>query len=275
MSADGLKTKAEPFLKWAGGKRLLLKQILPHIPETTSKQKYFEPFLGGGAIFFATSPSRGVLSDSNDRLIETYLAVRDDVEAVIERLRTFPYSEASYYKIRDSKPRTAAGHAARFIYLNKTCFNGLYRENLEGEFNVPFGRHGSRPLTCDRDQLRRASVALRKVKLTEGDFEDVVSSARSGDVVYFDPPYVVSHTDNGFVEYNARIFSWKDQERLASLARSLAQIGVRVAISNADHSSIRALYSGFRVERVVRWSTMAASKKKRFVTSELLLMDGG
>lgn len=275
MAGDGAEKRLEPFLKWAGGKRLLLDQILPHINATSSRKTYFEPFLGGGAVFFALSPSRAVLSDSNEALIDTYAAVRDYVETVIDRLRHFPYSESDYYRIRDSKPRTAAGRAARFIYLNKTCFNGLYRENLDGEFNVPFGRHGSQPLTCDRAQLRGASAALKGTTLKKLDFEEAVGPARSGDVVYFDPPYVVSHTENGFVEYNARIFSWEDQERLAELARNLAAEGVHVVVSNADHGSIRKLYSGFHIQRLVRWSTMAASKTKRFATSELLLIKNG
>lgn len=226
-------------------------------------------------MFFALSPSRATLTDITPDLIDTYTAVRDDVESVIARLRPLRHDETEYYRVRASKPTSAASKAARFIYLNKTCFNGLYRVNLKGEFNVPFGRHGSNLLICDRDQLRAASVALATADLRVADFENVLATAKAGDLVYCDPPYTVAHTNNGFVEYNAHVFSWADQERLARVCSELAAAEVNVVISNADHESIRDLYVksfGFKAIKIARHSTMAASAHSRFASSELLLV---
>jgi DNA adenine methylase len=265
----------EPFLKWAGGKRLLLDQIVPLLPPLGAQARYFEPFLGGGALFFALKPRAAVLSDSNPHLIEAFRAVRDDVARVIECLRRLPKSLDSYYRIRASHPRNRFTGAARFIYLNKTCFNGLYRENLAGEFNVPVGRHKPTLTICNAEQLRAASAALRTADLLAADFEAVTAEAKRGDLVYFDPPYTTAHTDNGFIEYNAEVFSWADQTRLAELAARLARRGCHVVVSNAYHDSILSLYAPYPALRPViidRFNTMAGSAAKRFATQELLFV---
>jgi DNA adenine methylase len=264
----------EPFLRWAGGKRRLLQAIRKHIPQDLSESHYFEPFLGGAAVFFAIEPPNATLSDLNAELIEVYECIRDDVESVVSKLLQFKHSSKEFYRIRAQRPWSPSGKAARFIYLNKTCFNGLYRVNTQGVFNVPFGRHPNVEI-CNAEQLRFASQALSTTTILEADFEAVAREAASGDVVYFDPPYTVSHTNNGFVEYNQQIFSWVDQERLARLAGELVDDGVRCVISNADHSSIRKLYSDssrFRIRRASRWSTVAGSADKRFATSELVIV---
>jgi DNA adenine methylase len=270
-------TQAEPFLKWAGGKRLLLAQLLQHIPSPAHGSRYFEPFLGGGAVFFSVGPERASLSDINSELIETYEVVRDSVEALIEALSSIAYSKEMYYKVRTSRPRSAIGRAARFIYLNKTCFNGLFRVNMKGEFNVPFGQHGPNLEICNRSQLRAASAMLARSVLISEDFEAAVSQARSGDVVYFDPPYIVSHNNNGFVEYNAKVFSWADQRRLARISCDLVDRGVVVVVSNADHQAIHELYcrSGhLEARHLHRWSTIAGKANKRIKTTELVLVGG-
>jgi DNA adenine methylase len=265
----------DPFLKWAGGKRFLIETLVSSLPPLAAEGTYFEPFVGGGAVFFALQPESAQLSDSNPYLIETYEAVRDDVERVIGYLKSFKTSAAAYYDIRRSRRRNAYSRAARFIYLNKLCFNGLYRENLAGEFNVPFGRHPKNHVVCDESQLRDASEALRGATLRTCDFEVAVEGAGAGDLVYFDPPYITGHRNNGFVEYNADVFSWDDQTRLARVAGELIDRGARVGVSNAMHASITRLYrrhaSLTRVE-IPRWSTMAGSPTKRFRTKEVLFV---
>jgi len=227
--------------------------------------------VGGGAVFYALQPDRATLADANPHLIETYIAVRDAPEAVVATLQLLRHSRREYYAIRAWRPGSHAQRAARFIYLNKTCFNGLYRENIAGDFNVPYGDHGRSLVICDEEQIFHASDALRGVSLIACDFEGAVARARAGDVVYFDPPYITGHTNNGFVEYNAKVFSWAHQQRLAEVARRLASASVHVLVTNANHPSIRALYRGdFTAERLHRWSTIAASSGKRYPTTELL-----
>jgi DNA adenine methylase len=265
----------EPFLKWAGGKRLLLPQLLPLIRRPDNRRTYYEPFVGGGAVFFALRPRRAILADSNPNLIQAYEAVRDQVDQVVSALRRLRHCEAEYYRVRSSKPREAHTKAARFIYLNKTCFNGLYRENLDGVFNVPFGRHETSLVTCDVGQLLAASGALATASLRVADFEETVSTARAGDVVFFDPPYTTAHSNNGFIEYNASVFSWQDQFRLSGLVEKLIDEGVHVVMSNADHHSIRELYESKKritIHTLERWSTIAGKSTKRFPTSELAIV---
>jgi DNA adenine methylase len=264
----------KPFLKWAGGKRQLVDRLLPLIPAPKQHGTYFEPFLGGGAIYFARPSKPAVLSDSNLELMDVYRAVRDNVDSVIKSLRNLKFGEDEYYRVRSSRPRESHTRAARFIYLNKSCFNGLYRVNLKGRFNVPFGSHPGNHVVCDVDQLRRASEALQGAELKTKDFEEVVTCAKVGDTVYFDPPYTTSHSNNGFIEYNARVFTWADQFRLAQLSLSLVKRGVNVAVSNAEHESIRSLYESplFDIHLLTRSSTMASSPKKRRMTSELLIV---
>ena len=201
--------------------------------------------------------------------------MRYDVDEVIRHLRLYKHDSSTYYRARASRPKTDAQRAARFIYLNKTCFNGLYRVNRQGHFNVPFGRHTQKLVVCDESQLRAASSVLRIATLKKGDFMVGIANATHGDTVYCDPPYTTAHEMNGFIEYNARVFSWDDQHRLADAAAAARDRGAFVAISNADHPSIRQLYvrnHGFIPISIERWSTMAASPSKRFPTRELLLV---
>jgi DNA adenine methylase len=228
-------------------------------------------------MFFALDPRprQAILSDIVPDLIETYEAVQSDVEDVIRLLDDMPYESEFYYDLRATRPAVRSERAARFIYLNKTCFNGLYRVNKRGDFNVPFGRHGKNLLICDKAQLRAASQALAGASIRVADFSEVVEDAKRGDLVYFDPPYTVAHSTNGFLEYNAEVFSWADQYRLARSADALRRKGVFVAISNADHHSIRKLYGEryeFKVITLPRWSTVAGSATKRFASRELILL---
>jgi DNA adenine methylase len=267
-------SSAKPFVKWAGGKRLVLPKLLPHMPPVQPGRRYIEGFLGGGAMFFALQPERGLLADLNGELIDVFRAVRDQVDLVIKALRPLRNDEATYYAVRASRPRNAATKAARFIYLNKTCFNGLYRVNTRGEFNVPFGRHGQQLLVCDENQLLAASRALAGTDLAAADFGATVRRSRPGDLVYLDPPYTTAHANNGFIEYNQRVFSWADQRRLARVTINLVKRGVDVVVSNADHPAITALYTDacFEIHRIARASTMAGNPEHRFGATELLIV---
>jgi DNA adenine methylase len=247
-------------MKWPGGKRELLRYLLPLFPERPSR--YFEPFVGGGAVFFALRPVQAMLSDCDADLINCYAAVRDDPKAVIAKLAVMRNTAEDYYRVRASRPTSPSGRAARTLYLAKLSFNGIYRKNRDGEFNVPYG-HKSHLAVCDKPSIIAASAALQSARTDCVDFEVALRQARPNDVIYLDPPYTVAHGNNGFVKYNAKIFSWSDQERLASIAVDLVRRGCRVVISNADHPSIIRLYSTFQMTRISRSSRIAASVDSR------------
>lgn len=261
-----------PLFKWPGGKRTLAAKILDFFP--TSFGKYYEPFFGGGAVFFALRPQTAVLSDANAELVNAYIQVRDNPEALLKVLKTYKNSEEDYYAIRSQSPRSDIRKAARLLYLTRFSFNGIHRVNLRGEFNVPYGRKTHLP-SVDEIQLLDASTALQGKKFLTGDFEATTAEASKGDVIYFDPPYTVAHANNGFVKYNERIFSWKDQERLANHARKLAGLGCRVVVSNADHPSVHELYRGAECHIIERPSVIAASSKHRRQITESIFVLGG
>lgn len=263
---------AKPFLRWAGGKHKLLPLFSPLLPKDFGT--FFEPFLGSGSVFFSLQPESAHLGDINPHLVEAYIAVRDNVEGLIRLLQTWKFSKKRYYEIRDEyRPRSQTARAARFIFLNRTCWNGLYRENLDGEFNVPVGSKFGVDIVAAED-LRRVSATLAAVRLKSGDFEDIIASAKKNDFVYFDPPYVTNHNNNGFIEYNAKLFTWADQARLAERARDLVHLGVKVAISNAAHEELRKLYKGFTITRISRRGTIAADIEARKRFDEFFITGG-
>lgn len=266
-SQAGHEIKSEPLLKWPGGKRWLLKYILPLLPKKFNC--YYEPFVGGGALFFALQPSKAVLSDNNRDLINCYIQVRDRPQQVIAYLRKFKNTEREYYKIRAWLPKDNVAQAARLIYLTTLSFNGIHRLNFKGEFNVPYG-HKKHLNPCDVDKIMRASKVLSSAELRCADFEAAVADAKKGDLIYLDPPYTAAHRNNGFLKYNAKIFSWDDQIRLSNVARDLAKRGCTVIISNADHDSIRSLYKGFETVIMSRASVIAASSKFRRQITECI-----
>ncbi len=231
-----------------------------------------EPFLGGGATFFALRPEQALLADANAELIETYRAVRDCAEEIICLLEGLAVSPEVFAEVRAATPRTPPERAARFIYLNRTAFNGIYRVNRRGEFNVPFGcKEGT--TSVDADILLSSSAALANAELRAGDFRESITFCVPGDFVYLDPPYTVRHNQNGFNRYNERLFSWEDQVALATEAIRLRDDGVKVWISNADHGGVRALYpaEAFRIKRLKRSSRMAASVTHRGAATEVLI----
>ncbi len=255
------------LLKWPGGKRALLKHILALVPSTFNR--YYEPFVGGGALFFALRPTQAVLADKNIELIDCYKQVRDYPDAVVAHLSQLRNTKEDYYAIRQSIPTEDAARAARFIYLMTLSFNGIHRVNLQGNFNVPYG-YKEHLQPCDASNIYAASACLFSVELRYGDFESTVMDAKAGDFIYFDPPYTVAHGNNGFLKYNAHIFSWSDQIRLANIARDLAKHGCHVIVSNADHPSILELYSCFKMQRIMRSSAIAASPEYRRNVTECI-----
>lgn len=261
----------KPFLNWAGGKRWLVAHHADVFPSATLR--HVEPFVGSGAVFFQREPGEALLSDYNSQLIDAYIAVRDDPEAVLAALRRhkLAHSKDYYYQVRAMRPRAAATSAARLIYLNRTCWNGLYRVNLKGEFNVPKGSKDS--VLFPDDDFAAWSKVLAGTTLVARDFEQTVEQANAGDFLYVDPPYTVQHNMNNFVKYNEHIFSWADQERLASCLHSASARGAHILISNADHESIHRLYahSAWVIERVVRKSRLAADSSRRGGTTEVII----
>ncbi|MDK2746683.1 MAG: Dam family site-specific DNA-(adenine-N6)-methyltransferase [Brevundimonas sp.] len=259
-----------PFLKWAGGKRWLSERLTPAFEAL--KGAYIEPFLGSGAVFFRHLPINAVLSDANPDLIECYLAVRDDPTGVSTELAALSKRppDDSYYDVRASKPNSSAGRAARFLFLNRTCWNGLYRVNLKGEFNVPRGTKSQ--ILLPSDNFVRVSEALQSATLNVADFEESIAAAVEGDLIFADPPYTVAHNLNGFIKYNQKIFSWEDQQRLARALTSASTRGVAVIATNADHPDVRTLYEGFEhLSSLDRASVIAAASQNRKRTTELFV----
>ena len=243
-----------PFLKWAGGKRQLLPHILRAVPERI--HTYYEPFVGGGAVFFALVAhgrafERAVLGDANEELVRCYRAIQRDVEAVIGALRRHTYDREVYYRVRERDPErlSDAGRAARLIYLNRCGYNGLYRVNRSGRFNVPFGRYKN-PVICDATKLRAAARALGRATLVYGDFEETLRGAKTGDFVYLDPPYVPLSPTSSFTAYAKTPFDGAAQLRLASLLRGLGARKVQALLSNSDCVETRGLYDA-RLSRKV------------------------
>lgn len=224
-------------------------------------------------MFFDLSPPISILGDLNPELINCYQVTRARPDELIKKLKTLKNSEDRYYEIRASRPRSDVARAARLIYLCTLSFNSIYRVNREGAFNVPYG-HKAHLAPFDANLIQRASERLQTCELLCDDFEAVALRAKRGDCVYFDPPYTVAHGNNGFVKYNEKIFSWKDQLRLRLLAGVLADKGVKVVVSNADHPSLRELYSDFHTLSVQRWSVVSAKSTGRRSISECIFHIG-
>jgi DNA adenine methylase len=263
----------KPFLKWAGGKRWLARRLRPR--NEIQFERYVEPFVGSGAVFFHLEPQSAVLSDVNRNLIETYKAIQEKWTAVWEILEHHHtlHSLSYYYEIRDRYFLASAERAAQFIYLNRTCWNGLYRENQQGRFNVPKGTKST--VIFPDDNFEQVSRILAVADLTSGDFEEVIDRTCDGDLVFIDPPYTVKHNNNGFVKYNERIFSWDDQVRLSLAVRRAGARRVRIVMTNAHHESVAQLYATF-AEIVPLWrqSVLSGLTAYRGGTQESLITVG-
>ncbi|MDA8118309.1 MAG: Dam family site-specific DNA-(adenine-N6)-methyltransferase [Actinomycetota bacterium] len=269
-ASSPLSAQPRPFLRWVGSKRWLLKQMVDSLPSQFAT--YHEPFLGSGALFFLLSPTRASLSDRCSELIEVYKATKDDVSAIIGYLRPLQPDREVFYAMRNRRSRGRLKRAAEFMYLNKTCWNGLYRVNSEGRFNVPYGMPKT-PFIADFANLRACARTLQAgdVRLRACDFETALESVESGDLVYLDPPYVNGHNNNGFVDYNEILFSWEDQKRLAKRAQQLADDGAYVIVTNAHHNEVLELYRGFACHTLGRVSTLASNPGRRVRVREALL----
>ncbi|RLT36162.1 MAG: DNA adenine methylase [Chloroflexi bacterium] len=274
-----------PFLKWAGGKGQLLPELLARVPERIDT--YYEPFIGGGALFFALManptrrPRRAVLNDLNADLVTTYEVVRDASEALAERLASLEARylaedaagrEAAYYAVRAERPTERMEVAARVIFLNRTCFNGLYRVNRRGEFNVPHGRYRA-PRILDRPGLLAASEALRDVELRNADFAEACADARSGDFVYLDPPFHPLSATSSFTGYTESAFGKAEQLRLKRCIDVLTGDGVRVLLSNSGHQWVVGVYEsgGYPVEEIPARRAINSRGDRRGPISELVI----
>lgn len=255
-----------PFLRWAGGKTWLIKHLKKI--KNSNFNCYHEAFLGGGATYFYLRPkSHSYLSDLNGELIETYQAVRDGVEDVIDKLQSFKNDEESYYVARDTIYDSSVERAAQFIYLNQTSFNGIYRVNLKGKYNVPFGFRKKEFI--DVETLRNASLALADTSLFQSDFYSILENVKSRDLVFLDPPYTVSHNNNGFIKYNEKIFSLGDQHRLSNLIDEIKRKGAHYILTNAAHATIDEIFGkGDTKIELNRGSTIGGKEAERGQTSE-------
>lgn len=265
---------ALPFLKWAGGKGRLLRQYASLFPATF--QNYFEPFLGGGAVYFHLSQNRkfekAFISDYNPELTNCYKMVQKEPKKLLALLSKMRNDKHLFYKerARDVSQLTDLERAARLIYLNRTCFNGLYRVNSQGEFNVPFGRYKN-PRIADAGNLMAASAVLQNAAIYTGSFENLVSKAKRGDFVYFDPPYQPVSRTASFTSYTKNSFNLADQARLARLAALLHERGVLVMVSNSDTEEIRDLYKSFDLTVVKAARAINCRADGRGVVNELVL----
>lgn len=268
-AALALSTTPRSFLRWAGSKRALLPHIVEALP--SAYRVYHEPFLGSGSLFFLLRPQRALLSDSCVELIQTFGAVRDNAGAVLRYLRPLKPDRTVFYTIRSKRSSARFKRAAEFIYLNKTCWNGLYRVNSRGEFNVPYGLPKTDHVVDEANLVAcGAALAPEGVRLQTGDFEGVLDGVQRGDLVFLDPPYVTRHNNNGFIDYNEQLFSWADQVRLARCAHDLAERGAHVLVANAFHSDVIDLYDGFNLLPIDRASTLASNAAKRSRVTEAL-----
>jgi len=260
----------KPFVKWAGGKKQLLNQLMTNIPLRFNR--YYEPFLGGGALFFSLLPDDAVLADKNEELINAYIVIRDNVEALIKSLKKHKNTESYYYQIREVDPNklSPVERASRFIYLNKTCYNGLWRVNSKGKFNVPFGRYKN-PKICDEENLRAVSLALQGKEILCCDFEEAVVAAKAGDFIYFDPPYYPLSKTASFTRYTKEDFGPKEQERLAKVFKELDRRGCYLLLSNSNTDFIKKLYSGYNIKEVKANRFINCKANKRKGVTELLI----
>jgi DNA adenine methylase len=269
-TALGEDITTQSFLRWAGGKRWLLHH-LPGILGSLEVGRYHEPFLGGGAVFLGTQiATEAYLADLNEELIETYIQVRDNPDLIADQLGTHVNTAEHYYDVRASCPQDPVGRAARFIYLNHTSYNGIYRVNLKGEYNVPFGNrvYGGLPTA---EHLNAVSRKLSRAFVAVSDFETVLENVEAGDLVFLDPPYTVAHNNNGFVKYNQRLFSFDDQARLSGVIDSVRDRGAYYILTNAAHESIATLFDkgDLRLE-LTRGNSVGGNKAKRGSATEYI-----
>lgn len=266
------KTITVPPLKWAGGKRWFAANHRDLIPKEFGK--YIEPFVGSAALFFEMQPENALLSDINGELINLYKIIKEKPAELAKKMRQHQRSHSAeyYYKMRAMSCQTDLTKAARTLYLNRTCWNGLYRVNLKGEFNVPKGTKDK--VVVETDNFKNLSSILEKVELKCQDFEISIESAGEKDFLFIDPPYTVAHNNNGFVKYNQNLFSWDDQVRLRDAVLRAVNRGAKIIVTNANHQSIRDIYSApqFELNVLSRVSTISGKSKSRGKFEEIVIL---
>ena len=267
-------TKAKPFVKWVGGKTQLLPELASRMPNRFSR--YFEPFIGGGALFFYLQPEKSTLIDINEELTNTYTVIKYKIDELITDLKRHVYEKEYYYQIRnvdrtdEYKLWSDVRRASRLIYLNKCCFNGLYRVNSKGEFNTPIGRYKN-PKILDRSNLRFCSQALQKAEIINGSFLEVESRVKKNDFVYFDPPYAPLNATSNFTGYSKKGFDGEMQLKLKALCDRLDRKGIRFMVSNSNAQLILDLYQDYKIEFVYAARAINSKANKRGKIPEVIV----
>jgi DNA adenine methylase len=275
MESSRVTNKSYPFVKWAGGKRQLINQMENFFPKNFNK--YIEPFVGGGAVFFHLLPKNAIISDCNSELINCYNVIKHNVIELIKSLRTYKYEKEYYYQIRDLdrdkisyNKLSDVEKAARTIYLNKTGYNGLYRVNSKGSFNVPFGFHKN-PTICDRDNLIAVHFALREVEILNSSFEVCLNLAEKDDFVYFDPPYHPLSETSNFTSYNKGNFGKTSQNKLFEIFKALDNRGCKLLLSNSYSDYILNLYKDYEINVLKARRSINSNAKRRGMIREVLI----
>lgn len=273
MTTEKNNKIVKPFLRWAGGKTWFTKHIENYIPKDFND--YYEPFVGGGSVFFYLKSqgfikNKAYLSDSNSDLINTYKILKNHSNDLFEILKTHIDSEDEYYRMRSTDFTDKIEKAAKFLYLNKTSFNGIYRVNRNGKYNVPYGRRNLNIL-YDFEHLKDISIALKNTYLSTQDFKQRCKLIKKNDFVFIDPPYTVAHENNGFIQYNQSIFSWNNQLQLSKLTDELNEKEVHFLVTNAYHDCIKEIYKVGTQEKLSRASTIGGIGAKRAKYKEIII----
>ena len=271
---EQLKSETYPIVKWVGGKRQLMFELIKNMPK--SYNRYFEPFIGGGALFFELQPEQAYISDMNEELINLYSVVRDNIYELIKDLSKHEVSKEYFLEIRNidrTEQYTELSdveRASRFIYLNRTCFNGMYRVNSQGQFNVPFG-HYKNPRIIDENNLLNCSELLKKTEIKCADFSEILTKVKKGDLVYFDPPYVPLNETSSFTSYTKDGFDIDMQFKLRDVCDELDSIGVKFLLSNSDTKLVNQLYENYNIKKVFASRQINANADGRGKITEVLV----
>lgn len=271
---EQLKSETYPIVKWVGGKRQLMFELIKNMPK--SYNRYFEPFIGGGALFFELQPEQAYISDMNEELINLYSIVRDNVYELIDDLSKHEVSKEYFLEIRNidrTEQYTELSdveRASRFIYLNRTCFNGMYRVNSQGQFNVPFG-HYKNPRIIDENNLLNCSELLKKTEIKCADFSEILTKVKKGDWVYFDPPYVPLNETSSFTSYTKDGFDIDMQFKLRDVCDELDTMGVKFMLSNSDTKLVNELYANYEIKKVFASRQINANADGRGKITEVLV----
>ena len=271
---EKLKEETYPIVKWVGGKRQLMLELLKNMPENYNR--YFEPFIGGGALFFYLQPDNAYISDMNEELINLYQVVRDNVDELVADLQKHDISKEYFMEIRnidrteEYESWSDIQKASRFIYLNRTCFNGMYRVNSKGEFNVPFG-HYKNPRILDENNLINCSNLLQRTEIKHADFSEILKKVKKGDFVYFDPPYVPLSETSSFTSYTKDGFDMDMQLKLRDVCDELDSMGVKFLLSNSDTKLVNELYENYNIKKVFASRQINANADGRGKITEVLV----